>query len=113
MVVRLFFATMPPAWPILVTMSASARLVPAREKASVILDEAQALLDPESDIDGLMLARLVDARLAQGGHADAAGRLAAALGEDALVGAVDTLHGLSAALDQIQRASVMTRTSGS
>jgi DNA-binding MarR family transcriptional regulator len=47
------------------------------------------------------------------GHADAAGRLAAALGEDALAGAVETLHGLSAALDQIQRASVMTRTSGS
>jgi DNA-binding MarR family transcriptional regulator len=47
------------------------------------------------------------------GHDDAAGRLAAALGEDALAGAVDTLHGLSAALDQIQRASVMTRTSGS
>ena len=46
-------------------------------------------------------------------HADAAGRLAAALGEDALAGAVDTLHGLSAALDQIQPAPVMTRTSGS
>jgi hypothetical protein len=44
---------------------------------------------------------------------DAAGRLAAALGEDALSGAVDTLHRLYAALDQIQRASVRTRTSGS
>jgi DNA-binding MarR family transcriptional regulator len=47
------------------------------------------------------------------GRADAAGRLAAALGEDALAGAVDTLRGLSAALDQIQPAPVMTRTSGS
>src|SRR5262249_59024445 len=33
----------------------------AREKASVILDEAEALLDPVSDIDGFMLACLVDA----------------------------------------------------
>ena len=47
------------------------------------------------------------------GHADAAGRLAAALGEDALAGAVDMLRGLSAALDQLQPAPVMTRTSGS
>ena len=47
------------------------------------------------------------------GHADAAGRLATVLGEDALAGAVDTLRGLSAALDQIQSAPVMTRTSGS
>ena len=31
----------------------------------MILDEAEALLDPVSDIDGLMLACLVDARLAQ------------------------------------------------
>jgi hypothetical protein len=31
------------------------------EKASVILDEAEALLDPVSDIDGFMLACLVDA----------------------------------------------------
>jgi hypothetical protein len=47
------------------------------------------------------------------GSSDAAGRLAAVVGEDTLAGAVDTLHGLSAALDQIQRASVMARTSGS
>jgi hypothetical protein len=33
----------------------------AREKASVILDEAEALLDPVSDIEGFMLACLVDA----------------------------------------------------
>src|SRR6266496_4315794 len=33
----------------------------AREKTSVILDEAEALLDPVSDIDGFMLACLVDA----------------------------------------------------
>jgi hypothetical protein len=67
MVVRSLFATMPPAWPILVTMSASARLVrrAAREKASVILGEAEALLDPVPDIDGLMLACLVDALPAQ------------------------------------------------
>jgi hypothetical protein len=32
-----------------------------REGASVILDEAEALLDPVSDIDGFMLACLVDA----------------------------------------------------
>ena len=47
-------------------------------------------------------------------HAEAAGRLAAALGEEALADAVDTLRALSAALDQIQSAPVMTsRTSGS
>jgi hypothetical protein len=40
-------------------------LCAARAKASAILDEAEALLDPVSDIDGLMLACLVDARLAQ------------------------------------------------
>jgi hypothetical protein len=34
-------------------------------------------------------------------HADAAGRLAAVLGEEALAEAVDTLHVLSAALDQL------------
>jgi DNA-binding MarR family transcriptional regulator len=38
------------------------------------------------------------------GHADAAGRLAAALGEEALASAVDTLRALSAALDQIEAA---------
>ena len=32
-----------------------------REKASVILDEAEALLDPVPDIDGFMLTCLVDA----------------------------------------------------
>ena len=32
-----------------------------RDKASVILDEAEALLDPVSDIEGFMLACLVDA----------------------------------------------------
>jgi hypothetical protein len=48
------------------------------------------------------------------GHADAAGRLAAAFGEKALADAVDMLRALSAALDQIQSAHVMTpRTSGS
>jgi DNA-binding MarR family transcriptional regulator len=35
-------------------------------------------------------------------HAAAAGRLAAVLGEEALAGAVATLHALSAALDEIQ-----------
>ena len=35
-------------------------------------------------------------------HADAAGRLAAALGEEALAEAVDTLHVLSAALDRLK-----------
>ena len=48
------------------------------------------------------------------GHADAAGRLTAAFGEKALADAVDTLRALSAALDQVQPALVMTpRTSGS
>ena len=35
-------------------------------------------------------------------HADAAGRLAAVLGEEALAEAVDTLHVLSAALDRLK-----------
>lgn len=47
------------------------------------------------------------------GHADAARRLTAAFGEEALASAVDTLRALSAALDQIQSAQVMTQTSGS
>ena len=48
------------------------------------------------------------------GHADAAGRLAAAFGDKALADAVDTLRALSAALDQIHPSPVITpRTSGS
>jgi DNA-binding MarR family transcriptional regulator len=48
------------------------------------------------------------------GHADAAGRLAAAFGDKALADAVDTLRALSAALDQIHLSPVITpRTSGS
>ena len=48
------------------------------------------------------------------GHADAAGRLAAAFGDKALADAVDTLRALSAALDQIHSSPVITpRTSGS
>ena len=48
------------------------------------------------------------------GHADAAGRLAAAFGDKALADAVDTLRALSAALDQIHPSLVITpRTSGS
>ena len=43
------------------TMAAYPGLSAAREKASVILDEAEALLDPVSDIEGFMLACLVDA----------------------------------------------------
>jgi hypothetical protein len=42
-------------------MAAYPGLSAAREKASVILDEAEALLDPVSDIEGFMLACLVDA----------------------------------------------------
>jgi hypothetical protein len=45
------FATMPSAWPILVTMSASARLLRREGEGIRILDEAEALLDPVSDID--------------------------------------------------------------
>src|SRR3979409_2611745 len=62
MVVSSLFVTMPPAWPILVLRwLRTPGLSAAREKASVILDEAEALLDPVSDIDGFMLACLVDA----------------------------------------------------
>jgi DNA-binding MarR family transcriptional regulator len=39
------------------------------------------------------------------GHAAAAGRLAAVVGEETLAGAVATLHALSAALDEIHPAS--------
>jgi hypothetical protein len=42
-------------------MAAYPSLSAAGEKASVILDEAEALLDPVSDIEGFMLACLVDA----------------------------------------------------
>jgi hypothetical protein len=42
-------------------MAAYPGLSAVREKASVILDEAEALLDPVSDIEGFMLACLVDA----------------------------------------------------
>ena len=42
-------------------MAAYPGLSAAREKASVILDEAEALLDPVSEIEGFMLACLVDA----------------------------------------------------
>ena len=53
---------MPPAKPILVLRRLrTPDLSAAREKASVIPDEAEALLDPVSDIEGLMLACLVDA----------------------------------------------------
>src|SRR6266699_4868978 len=62
MVVRSLFVTMPPAWPILVLRCLrTPGLSAAREKLSVILDEAEALLDPVSDIEGFMLACLVDA----------------------------------------------------
>src|SRR5438270_13496348 len=62
MVVRSLFLTMPPAWPILVLRCLrNPGLSAAREKTSVILDEAEAMLDPVSDIDGFMLACLVDA----------------------------------------------------
>src|ERR1700760_3334116 len=62
MVVSSLFVTMPPAWPILVLRwLRTPGLSAAREKASVILDEAEALLDPVSDIEGFMLACLVDA----------------------------------------------------
>src|SRR6266702_2010597 len=62
MVVSSLFVTMPPAWPILVLRCLrTPGLSAAREKASVILDEAEALLDPVSDIEGFMLACLVDA----------------------------------------------------
>src|SRR6266699_5549966 len=62
MVVRSLFVTMPPAWPILVLRCLrTPGLSAAREKASVILDESEALLDPVSDIEGFMLACLVDA----------------------------------------------------
>ena len=48
------------------------------------------------------------------GHADAAGRLAAIVGDKALADAVETLRTLSAALDQIQPSRVIApRTSGS
>ena len=53
---------MPLAWPILVLRwLRTPGLSAAGEKASVILDEAEALLDPVSDIEGFMLACLVDA----------------------------------------------------
>src|SRR6266566_3859847 len=62
MVVSSLFVTMPPAWPILVLRCLrTPGLSAARENASVILDEAEALLDPVSDIEGFMLACLVDA----------------------------------------------------
>ena len=52
---------MPPAWPILVLRCLrTPGLSAAREKLSVILDEAEALLDPVSDIEGFILACLVD-----------------------------------------------------
>ena len=53
---------MPSAWPILVLRwLRTPGLSAVSEKASVILDEAEALLDPVSDIEGFMLACLVDA----------------------------------------------------
>jgi hypothetical protein len=53
---------MPPAKPILVLRwLRTPGLSAAREQASVILDEAEALLDPVSDTEGFMLACLVDA----------------------------------------------------
>src|ERR1700749_704676 len=62
MVVSSLFVTMPPARPILVLRCLrTPGLSAAREKASVIVDEAEALLDPVSDIDGFLLACLVDA----------------------------------------------------
>ena len=62
MVVSSLFVTVLLAWPILVLRwLRTPGLSAAREKASVILDEAEALLDPVSDIEGFMLACLVDA----------------------------------------------------
>ena len=62
MIVSSLFVTMPPAKPILVLQwLRTPGLSAAREKASVILDEAEALLDPVSDIEDFMLACLVDA----------------------------------------------------